>query len=191
MSRSLRSMGVAAAGLLLVFAVGACNAAAVPSTPGAVASPDAPAPTPFPTPVATDDPSGPVKTPGAGGVDGAVIPLDVFLDHEVTLAFSDPDGLIVDAASGSAKDGMSVRWSEAIVRNVDPKTVEITWSGLPGDEAVTLVARPEAKGLLLRFGQHAPPADSDAMGADRVAVLTFASPVDAADIVTDFTTADD
>ena len=48
-----------------------------------------------------------------------------------------------------------------------------------------------AVGVLLRFGQQAPPAYSDAMGADRVAVLTFANPVDAADIVTDFTTADD
>ena len=197
MFRSSRSTGVLVIGLLVAVAVAACSASAAPSTPTPApvatpaASPDAPQPTPIPTPVVTDAPSVPVSTPGAGGVDGAVISLDVFLDHEVTLAFSDPEGLIVDAVSGSAKDGMSVRWGEAIVRNVDPKTIEITWSGLPGDEAVTLVAKPQGNGVLLRFGQNAPPANSDAMGADRVAVLTFANPVDAADIVTDFTTADD
>jgi hypothetical protein len=196
MSRSIRSLSVAVAGLLAVLVVAACSATA-PSTPAPagtpapVASPDAPQPTPFPTPVVTDAPSVPVSTPGAGGVDGAVIPLDVFLDHQVTLAFSDPEGLIVKAVSGSPKDGMSVRWGDAIVRNVDPRTIEITWVGLPGDEAVTLVAKPDGNGVLLRFGQQAPPADSDAMGADRVAVLTFANPVDAGDIATDYTTADD
>jgi hypothetical protein len=86
---------------------------------------------------------------------------------------------------------MSVQWGSAAVRNIDPRTVEITWVGLSGDEAITLVAKPQGNGVLLRFGPQAPPAYSDAMGADRVAVLTFANPVDAADIVTDFTTADD
>jgi hypothetical protein len=195
MTRSFRSTGIVAGFLLVALAVAACGASAAPpaSTPPApVATPaDAPEPTPFPTPAVTDAPSVPVSTPGADGVDGAVIPLDVFLDHVVTLQVSDPDGLITGAASGSAKDGMSVQWGNAVVRNIDPRTVEITWVGLPGDEAITLVAKPQGKGVLLRFGQQAPPAYSDAMGADRVAVLTFANPVDAADIVTDFTTADD
>jgi hypothetical protein len=197
MIRSLRSTGIAAGFLLVALAVAACStAAAQPSaTPAPVvtpdASPDAPEPTPFPTPAVTDAPSVPVSTPGADGVDGVVLPLDVFLDNVVTLQFSDRDGLLVDAVSGSAKDGMSVRWGEAIVRNVDPRTVEVTWTGLPGDEAITLVAKPQGEGVLLRFGQQAPPAYSDAMGADRIVVLTFADPVDAADIVTDFTTADD
>jgi len=196
MNRSLRLTGIATGFLLVALAVAACGAAAAqPSTtPAPVVTPgasDAPEPTPFPTPVVTDAPSVPVSTPGADGVDGVVLPLDVFLDNAVTLQFSDPDGLVVDAVTGSAKDGMSVRWGEAIVRNVDPRTVEVTWTGLPGDEAITLVVKPQDTGVLLRFGQQAPPAYSDAMGADRVAVLTFANPVDAADIVTDFTTADD
>ena len=194
MDRSFRSTGIVAGLLLVALAVAACGAAAAqPSaTPAPVATPaGAPDPTPFPTPAATDAPSVPVNTPGPDGVDGAVLPLDVFLDHVVTLQFSDPDGLITGAASGSAKDGMSVQWGGAAVRNIDPRTVEITWVGLSGDEAITLVAKPQGNGVLLRFGQQAPPAYSDAMGADRVAVLTFANAVDAADIVTDFTTADD
>jgi len=198
MERSLRSGSLAAVGLILVvLAVAACGSTAAQPTLSAApavtpeGTPVVPEPTPVPVPAITPAPSTPLSTPGPDGVDGAVIALDVFLDHRVTLAFSDPDHLIKDAASGSAKDGMSVEWGSATVRNLDPRTVEITWVGLSGDEAITLVATPKGKGVLLRFGQQALPASSDAMGADRVAVLTFANPVDAADIVTDFTTADD
>ena len=198
MDRSIRSTSPAAIGLVLaVLAVAACGGTASQptSTPVPAATPDAtpvaPEPTPVPTPGITFAPSIPLSTPGPDGVDGAVIALDVFLDHRVTLAFSDPDHLIVDAVTGHAKDGMSVGRGETIARNVDPKTVEVTWSGLSGDEAIRLVAKPQGTGVLLQFGEQVTPVNPDAMGADRVAVLTFANPVDAADIVTDFTTADD
>ena len=198
MNRSIRSTCPAAVGLILaVLAVAACGgtAAQPTSTPVPAATPDATPvahePTPVPTPGITFAPSIPLSTPGPDGVDGAVIALDVFLDHRVTLAFSDPDHLIVDAVTGHAKDGMSVGRGETIVRNVDPKTVEVTWSGLSGDEAISLVAKPQGTGVLLQFGEQVPPVNSDAMGADRVAVLTFANPVDAADIVTDFPAAGD
>lgn len=164
-----------------------------PSVPVASPAPsvDAPEPTAVPTPVVTPKPTVPVVTPGPDGADGAHFPLDV-PNGDVTLDIADPDGYLVDAGSGTAKDGMSVRWGTAQVRNLDERTIEVTWVGLPGDEAVTLVVRPAAgDGLILRFGQDAPPADSDAMGADRVVVLTFANPIDASRIVTDFTTADD
>ena len=169
-----------------------CGAAHLHARAGGHAdAPVAPEPTPVPTPGITFAPSIPLSTPGPDGVDGAVIALDVFLDHRVTLAFSDPDHLIVDAVTGHAKDGMSVGRGETIVRNIDPKTVEVTWSGLSGDEAIRLVAKPQGTGVLLQFGEQVTPVNPDAMGADRVAVLTFANPVDAADIVTDFTTAGD
>ena len=45
--------------------------------------------------------------------------------------------------------------------------------------------------MLLRFGQEAPPANSDAMGTDRIVLLTFAKPIDAGHVVTDLTTVDD
>jgi hypothetical protein len=86
---------------------------------------------------------------------------------------------------------MSVAWGQAIVRNTGPSTIEVTWTGIPRDETVTLVAQSDGDGVLLRFGQEAPPANSDAMGADRVVVLTFAEPIDAGHVVTEFTTADE
>jgi hypothetical protein len=192
-----------AAALVLAVAVAACGVtgAANPSgTPVAspVASPSAPAepsaqpaPTPVPTPVVTPQPTLPLVTPGPGGVDGSRIPLRVFGDNVVTLDIADPEHLLADAASGDAQDGMSVRWGDVLVRNLDPKTVEVTWVGLPGDEAATLVVKRDGDGVIVRFGQRTPPVDSDAMGADRVVVLTFAEPVAAADVATDVTSTDD
>jgi hypothetical protein len=89
------------------------------------------------------------------------------------------------------RDGMSVRWGDSIVRNLDANTIEVTWVSFPQEPAMTLVVKGDGSGVLLRFGQDAPPAYSDATGADRVVVLTFAQPVSASDVVTDFTTADD
>lgn len=203
MSRSSRSsaagvstpgavLSVAALAVVVAVAFAAAGASPDPSDP-----PAAPVVTPLPsvpaTPVVTPAPSEPTApTPAPSrGVDGAEIALDVFLGHDVALGISDPGNLVVGATSGTAGDGMSVRWGSSIVRNLDANTIEVTWVGFPRDELVTLVVKAEGDGVLLRFGQAAPPAFSDAMGADRVAVLTFASPVSAEDVTTDFTTADD
>ena len=51
--------------------------------------------------------------------------------------------------------------------------------------------RAQGDGVLLRFGQNMPYPNTDAMGADRVLVLTFDQPVAAEDVVAEFTTADD
>jgi hypothetical protein len=156
----------------------------VPFEPG---TPTLPPGAPEPTPVS--DPTVPV-TPAVGGVDGAIIPLDVFLGHDVKLAVSDVEGLLTQVSTGQAADGMSVRWGEAVVRNLGPQTVEVVWEGLPQDEVLTLVVRSDGDRVRLRFGQQAPPPYSDAMGADRVVVLTFAKPVDASDVIADVTAVD-
>ena len=200
---------IAVAALVALLAIAGCSIGVVaarpsdaPDAPAPVVTPGAPLPTavpdgptgvpptgvPQPTPVAT--PLVP-STPQPDGVDGIVIPLDVFLAHDVKLAISDPEGLLEQAASGQAADGMSVRWGDAIVEHAGPRTIEVTWTGIPRDEVVTLVARSDGDRVLLRFGQEAPPPNSDAMGADRVVVLTFAEPVDAGHVVTEFTTVDD
>jgi hypothetical protein len=203
------SIAIVTAALAALVAVGGCalgvvgaRGAATAPTASPVLHPAAPAPTavpvapaaptlppgaPQPTPVS--DPTVPV-TPAVGGVDGAIIPLDVFLGHDVKLAVSDPEGLVGQVATGQAADGMSVRWGEASVRNVGPQTVEVVWVGLPQDEILTLVVRSDGDRVRLRFGQQAPPAYSDAMGADRIVVLTFAMPVDASDVITDVTAVD-
>ena len=198
---------IAAAALVALVAIAGCSlgvVAAAPSgspAPVPAVTPDAPQPTAVPNgptgvpPTGVPQPSAPPSplvpaTPDADGVDGIVIPLDVFLPDDVQLAISDAEGLIAQAASGQAGDGMSVAWGQAIVENVGPRTLEVTWTGIPRDETVTLVARSDGDRVLLRFGQEAPPANSDAMGADRVVVLTFVEPVDAGHVVTDFTTVD-
>jgi hypothetical protein len=142
-----------------------------------------------PQPSSAGDPLVPV-TPEPDGVDGAIIPLDVFLGHDVRLAVSDVEGLVTQVSSGQAADGMSVGWWQANVRNLGPQTIEVTWEGLPQDEVLTLVVRSDGDKVRLRFGQQAPPAYSDAMGADRVVVLTFDRAIDASDVITDVTAVD-
>jgi hypothetical protein len=163
-----------------------------PATP--VVTP-APVVTPVPAtpaPVFTPTPSSPVTPAPSQGVDGAEIPLDDANGNGVTLGIADPSGYLDGAASGDAGDGMSVRWGDAIVRNLDENTIEVTWVSYPQEPFITLVVRAAAgDGILLRFGQEAPPAYSDAMGADRVVVLTFDHPVAAEHVVVEFTTADD
>jgi hypothetical protein len=198
---------IAAAALATVVAIAGCSLGVVtagpsgsPATP--VVTPDAPLPTAVPNgptgvpPTGVPQPSAPPSpllpsTPEPDGVDGIVIPLDVFLPDDVQLAISDREGLMEQATSGQAGDGMSVAWAQAIVRNAGQRTLEVTWTGIPRDELVTLVVRRERDRVLLRFGQEAPPENSDAMGADRVVVLTFVEPIDAGHVVTEFTTVDD
>ena len=198
-----------AAALIALVAIAGCSLGVVaagasgsPATPAPVVTPAAPVPTPVPNGPTGVPPTGvpqptPAATPPApstplpGGVDGIVIPLDVFQPHDVQLAISDREGLIEQVSSGQAADGMSTGWAQAIVRNAGPRTIEVVWTGIPRDELVTLVARTDGDRVLLRFGQEAPPENSDLMGADRIVVLTFAEPIDAADVVTDFTTVDD
>ena len=172
------------AALALVAAVAACSAADA-GAPTASPAPSAPpVATPVPSPIATPAPS--PSAPGVPDVD-----LDVADDHDVVVVISDRNDLLAGARSGKGKDGMSVRWGEAIVRNLDATTVEVTWAGYPQDETVGLVVAPTGDGVLLRFGQNLPYPNTDAMGADRVLVFVFAEAVSADEVVAEFTTADD
>jgi hypothetical protein len=101
----------------------------------------------------------------------------------------DEGGLLAGAGSGRAGDGMSVRWGDVEVVNVDEDTLRVTWVGLPVDAGIRLVVSGAGDGVVLAFTQPAPPANSDAIGFDRVLVLDFASPVDAADVEATFATA--
>ena len=77
---------------------------------------------------------------------------------------------------------MSVRWNEAIVDQINPRTIRVTWVGFPGEEQVVLTITADGGAPVLVFDQKAPYANTDALGADRVLVLTFDSAVDAADV---------
>jgi hypothetical protein len=161
----------------LAVAIAACSYAtgAPPSSsPGAT-----PAPTPAVTPTPTPDPSAsPVpSTPADGAVD-----LDISDPHDVAVVVDNVTGRPVKVTSGRAGDGMSVRWGDIEVVNVDDSTLRVTWVGLPRDEQVRLrIASDDAGGgsVRLTFTQAAPPANSDATGYDRVVVLGFETPVSA------------
>jgi len=108
-----------------------------------------------------------------------VVVLDTIDDRDPRLAIDDQTGRLVAARSGHAGDGMSVRWNSARVDQVDPTTIQVTWVGFPGAEDVVLTVDGRDGAPVLIFDQKAPYANTDALGADRVLVLTFDSPVDA------------
>jgi hypothetical protein len=87
--------------------------------------------------------------------------------------------MLADVITGHAGDGMSVRWNEAIVDQIDPRTIRVTWVGFPGEEQVVLTIDSDGGAPVLVFDQKAPYANTDALGADRVLVLTFDNDVDA------------
>ena len=186
----LSSLAAPIAVLALTIVVAACGASAASPAPATPVPTAAPTGTPVvtPTPASTPKPS---ASPSQGGVGDEPIDLDVALGHDVAVVVTDRSGHLVGAQSGEGADGMSVRWGDAIVKNLDPNTIQVTWVGLPQDEIVGLVVELHDDGLLLRFGQAAPYPNSDAMGADRVMVFDFDMPVSADIVAVEFTTADD
>jgi hypothetical protein len=169
----------------LALAIAACGSAtgALPSS-----SPvDSPEPSPVVTPRPTAMPSsGPSSSPIPSSPAQEGIKLDVVDPHDVSVIVDNATGYPVRVTSGRAGDGMSVRWGDFKVVNIDASTLRVTWVGLPRDEQVKLkISFDDASGgmLKLTFTQAAPPANSDAIGFDRVIVLSFDTPV-AADEVT-------
>lgn len=178
-SRIARPAIVLAATMAVVFALtagGVLGGGAKPSDPpGPTPAPTA-NPTPTPTPTATPSPT----DPPAGGP--LTVDLDIATDHDVSVLITDRSGKLKKAVTGRAGDGMSVRWGDWKVENLDDSTVRLTWVGLPRDEALTLSIEATDGTYQLVLVQAAPPKDSDAVGFDRVLVLTFDAPVSADDI---------
>lgn len=179
------------AALALAAVVAACSGSvSAPSSPASPAPSQAPTHVPVVTPSPTAS-SAPTPAPSDSPRAQAPVKLDVFLGHDVSVVVTDRGAGLVTARSGKAGDGMSVRWGTANVRNLDAKTIEVTWAGYPRDETVGLVILPDGDGVKLRFGQAAPYPNTDAMGADRVMVFAFADAIAAADVAVEFTTTDD
>jgi hypothetical protein len=179
-SRSVTSaiVAVALVGVLAVMAGVAASGNPTPSPSGGPsASPTSPS-TPVSSP--SDAPASPSPAPS----DGAGIPLDIATPHDVSVIVDDETGRVVKVSSGRAGDGMSVRWFDTIVENIDADSIRVTWVGLPQDDVVRLTVSEQDGAIELAFVQKAPPANSDALGHDRVVVIDFDSPVDASDVVT-------
>ena len=147
-----------------------------PSTPPIVTptTPPSEAPSEEPTPKPTEAPA-----------DGpTVVALETLTGDDVSVEIDDQTGRVVSAESGTPGDGMSVRWFDVKVENIDDDTLRIVWVGLPRDEIVELAITETDGTIRLAFVQDAPPADSDAIGFDRVLELSFDGPVRSEDVVT-------
>jgi hypothetical protein len=152
---------------------------------GADPSPErSPAPSIAPTvrPSATPSPS-PTLKPTDGPSDGPFkVELENLTDHDVAVVIDDETGTLTGAASGIPGDGMSVRWFDVRVENLDAETIRVVWVGLPRDEELTLSISADDGTYQLVVVQAAPPANSDAVGFDRILDLRFESPVAASDV---------
>jgi hypothetical protein len=149
-------------------------------------SPSAPVSTPVPTKAPPSSaPSTPSPVPTLAPSVVTKVTLDVADDHEVVAAVQDPDGIVDAVKTGRAADGMSVRWHGVKAENLDDRTIRFTWVGLPQDEQVDIAITKDGGDVSFRIVQAGPYANTDALGSDRVLVVTFASPVHAADIATE------
>ena len=149
----------------------------VPPTMPAPATPATPAPaTPAPaTPAPSVDPDG--EPDNVTTVD-----LDVATDHDVRVTVVDDGGSLVGIRSGHAGDGMSVRWFDLKVENVDSSTLRLTWIGFAADDESVLNVGENDGRVQLALSVAGPPPNSDATGYDRVLILEFDHDVSAADV---------
>ena len=177
-------VGIVAAVLVFRPAAAAPGASPSPSAPAAPSASADPGTGPSASPSAPVSPSpvptvSPTPVPSTGPL---AIKLDNATNHDVSMKIQNPDSLLTDARTGRPSDGMSVRWHDALVVNTDAETIRLTWVGLPQDEIVDLVVTRDGAGVKLTLVQTGPMPLSDAMGEDRVVILTFAAPVRSEDI---------
>ncbi len=100
----------------------------------------------------------------------------------ITADVDDSTAAVSAVSSEGPVVGMSIRWSDAIVDNVDDRTVRITWAGYPRDEAISVAVERDGAGFAVRITQGMPYPNTDAMGQDRILVVAFDEPVAAADV---------
>jgi hypothetical protein len=185
MARNSKLLSLTATALVAV-ALAACSGAVAGgpgSTPGSTPIPAPASPAPVnpgpsdapaqPTPVITPAPVDP-------GDDG--MPVKVDLDnatgHDVYVDIVDRSGRITGASSGKPGDGASVPPYTVKVENVDDRTIRLTWSDIPGDNALALFVDDAGTGLVLVQPEH----DGDSMPFDRILVLEYDGPVSAGDL---------
>jgi len=165
----------------------------VPSVPptmpaAATPAPATPAPaTPAPTEPQQPAPSVPATPAPSVDPDGepdnvTTVDLDVATDHDVRVTVVDDGGSLVGIRSGHAGDGMSVRWFDLKVENVDSSTLRLTWIGFAADDESVLNVGENDGRVQLALSVAGPPPNSDATGYDRVLILEFDHDVSAADV---------
>ena len=182
-------LSLSAITVVAAVAFAACSggtaASPQPSTPATPIPTVAPSPAPVdPSPAPAD----PTPAPSQVADGRFEFDLDVADAHDVSVLVTDDSDRIVAAASGQAGDGMSVRWSDIEIVNLDADSLQITFVGYPQDEVIDLGFDVAAgDGFNLTIAQQLPLPNTDALGADRVVVLDFEGAVDANDVYATFT----
>lgn len=166
---------VALVAVLAMMATGVFGRGAPPTLAPSDAPPST-APSAKPTPPPSKAPSNEPTAAPDGLFD---VDLEDVSGHDVSARIVDTTGHVAGVASGTPGDGMSVRWFDAKVENVDADTIRIIFVGLPRDEQVRLSVAEASGALHLDVVQAAPPAYSDAVGVDRIIVIDFDRPVSA------------
>ena len=164
-------------GLVAVVALAACGSAgAGTGGPSAPPAPSAPVATPVPTSRPSPEPSGtPIASPDPARP--LVVELETATGHAVSIEILDDGHHVVTARSGHPGDGASVPFGTVEARNLDPRTVQFTWSDTPGDAELGLYVSEGADVVLVIRPERA---GGDAIAFDRSLVVEFDRPVDAA-----------
>jgi hypothetical protein len=190
MPSQITRTSILSAGLVLVavVAIAACGAGVASPDPSAPSTPTpSVAPSADPTTAPTPIPTAPTPVPSAPADGTYTFDLDVADAHAVSVVLTDDSGRIAAATSGKARDGMSVRWSDIEVVNVDRDTLRVTFVGYPQDEVIGIHFDVAAgDGFNLVVSQRLPLPNTDALGADRVVILDFEGDVDASDVYATF-----
>ena len=186
MNRLLPTGAIALAAMIGVAACSGASGAALGSqAPVATApavspspSPTGPAVTPRPSP-ANASPS-PATSPDPDIEPDAAKSIHVNLSNalgdDVSIDIQDESGHVVSARSGTPGDGASVAWRELKAENVDARTLRFTWTGMPGDDRLGFYVSEDGKVALALQDER----DGDSIAFDRVLIVTFDRPVDAA-----------
>jgi hypothetical protein len=161
----------AALGLLLVAAMGVALVGGQrddvpPVDSERTPAPSAPSITPMPSPNDLPSPSFPIRVGLQTGTAAAMI-----------VNVTDASGLLVDARTGTPADGGSVPAGTVDARNIDERTVLLTWTDAVCD--ITYELQVETTISMTLSG---PACDGDALALDRRLLLQFAVPVDAAQV---------
>jgi hypothetical protein len=167
MAMSTGRSSAAATAAFMIALVAACGGSAIsPSTSvGPTGSPDA----------------GSSNAPTAGqtsGTGSTRVALATATGNVVTLDVNDASATVIEATSGTPGDGASVEPYTVSVSNDDPTTLRLTWVGGPCDAQDSLTIDVTARQFLL----VQPECSGDAVAHDRILILRFSEPIDAADV---------
>jgi hypothetical protein len=131
-----------------------------------------------PTAEPTAEPTAaPTAAPGDPGTDGMPITVNLAnaTNHKVYVDIVDQSGKVVSGTSGHPGDGASVATGTVKVENVDARTLRLTWTDIPGDNALGLYIDRTLTHFVLVQPEH----DGDSIPFDRILILKFSSAVSA------------